>query len=152
MAFPCWCYVRLFWNDLCWTERIVNVSVSAFPAPNAVHVPCPTCPTCNQKSSLLATRDSVCVGLACRLSNHALVQDSVLPRTCSGLCATCFPNSVLPRTCFPCLGRCCYSEYVTILPEYVTILPIAACPRNWPAVARVNALVGAVVNENSSSA
>ena len=95
VAFPCWCYVRLFWNDLCWTERIVNVSVSAFPAPNAVHVPCPTCPTCNQKSSLLATRDSLCVGLACRLSNHALVQDSVLPRTCSGLCAA----HLLPELC-----------------------------------------------------
>lgn len=25
LAFPCWCYVRLFWNQLGWPERILNI-------------------------------------------------------------------------------------------------------------------------------
>eukprot|EP00277_Geminigera_cryophila_P012763 CAMPEP_0179438856 /NCGR_PEP_ID=MMETSP0799-20121207/22533_1 /TAXON_ID=46947 /ORGANISM="Geminigera cryophila, Strain CCMP2564" /LENGTH=539 /DNA_ID=CAMNT_0021220779 /DNA_START=56 /DNA_END=1675 /DNA_ORIENTATION=+ len=30
LSFPCWCYVRLFWHDLGWFERIFNLVGAAF--------------------------------------------------------------------------------------------------------------------------
>lgn len=83
VAFPCWCYVRLFWNDLCWTERIINVSASAFPASNA--------------SNASNARP---VPLTQRLASQRWT-------VCVCVCLT-FMDAVLLRTCLPCpAGRCC---------------------------------------------